>query len=208
LLYILFSALIVAADQLVKYWMAGSIGDAGRIVLIPGLLNLRYAENTGAAFSMLSNATWLLALLSIVLVAAMFYVLNKTKKYNSRLLRLALLFIIGGAIGNMIDRIFLGFVRDMIEFTFVNFAVFNVADSFVCIGAVLLGVFLLFFWDKNKKLTGIIANVACPSQVVEHRSFISSDYWGKVKILLREKFGQNLYVLGLCSAAGDQCPRI
>lgn len=69
------------------------------------------------------------------------------------------------------------------------------------------GIELLYVFDENKKLTGVVANIACPSQVVEHRSFISSDYWGKVKILLREKFGEDLYVLGLCSAAGDQCPR-
>jgi len=69
------------------------------------------------------------------------------------------------------------------------------------------GIELLYVFDENKKLTGVVANVACPSQVVEHRSFISSDYWGKVRILLREKFGKDLFVLGLCSAAGDQCPR-
>jgi len=69
------------------------------------------------------------------------------------------------------------------------------------------GIELLYIFDENKKLTGVVANVACPSQVVEHRSFISSDYWGKVRILLREKFGDDLFVLGLCSAAGDQCPR-
>ena len=67
----------------------------------------------------------------------------------SVLLKLSLMFIIGGAIGNMIDRVFLGYVRDMIEFTFVKFAVFNVADSFVTIGAVLLGIYLLFYWDKG-----------------------------------------------------------
>ncbi len=69
------------------------------------------------------------------------------------------------------------------------------------------GIELLFFFDDAKKLTGVVANIACPSQVVEHRSFISSDYWGKVRILLREKFGEDLKVLGLCSPAGDQCPR-
>ncbi|MBO7519217.1 MAG: hypothetical protein J6T73_00420, partial [Clostridia bacterium] len=69
------------------------------------------------------------------------------------------------------------------------------------------GIELLFFYDENEKLTGIVANVACPAQVLEHRMFISSDYWGKVKILLRRKYGEDLFVLGLCSAAGDQCPR-
>ena len=69
------------------------------------------------------------------------------------------------------------------------------------------GIELIYTFDENKELTGIVANVACPSQVVEQRSFISSDYWGKVKILLRERFGEDLFVLGLCSPAGDQCPR-
>ena len=69
------------------------------------------------------------------------------------------------------------------------------------------GMELLFVYDEQEKLTGIVANIACPSQVVEQRSYISSDYWGKVKILLREKFGEELYVLGLCAPAGDQCPR-
>lgn len=69
------------------------------------------------------------------------------------------------------------------------------------------GIEMLYIFDTDKKLSGIVINVACPSQVVEHRSFISSDYWGKVKVLLREKYGNNLFVLCQCSSAGDQCPR-
>lgn len=69
------------------------------------------------------------------------------------------------------------------------------------------GIEMLFTYDEEKKLTGAMINVACPSQVLEHRSFISSDYWGKVKIYLREKLGEDFFVLGMCSAAGDQCPR-
>lgn len=69
------------------------------------------------------------------------------------------------------------------------------------------GVELLYFFDADKKLTGVAANVACPSQILEHRSFISSDYWGKVKEYLRREWGDGIYVLGLCGAGGDQCPR-
>ena len=69
------------------------------------------------------------------------------------------------------------------------------------------GMELIFTYDNNKKLTGVVANVACPAQVVEHRSFISSDYWGKVRENIKKKFGDDVAVLGLCSAAGDQCPR-
>lgn len=69
------------------------------------------------------------------------------------------------------------------------------------------GIELIYTYDENKELTGVVANIACPAQVVEHRSYISSDYWGKVRENLAKKFGRNIKVLGLCSAAGDQCPR-
>lgn len=69
------------------------------------------------------------------------------------------------------------------------------------------GMELLFTFDMNKNLTGIVANTSCPAQVLEHRSFVSSDYFGKVKSLLREKFGKSVNLLALVSAAGDLCPR-
>ena len=69
------------------------------------------------------------------------------------------------------------------------------------------GVELLYIFDKSKKLTGIVANVACPAQILEHRSFISSDFWGKAKEYVRKELGDHIYLLTLCGAAGDQCPR-
>ena len=69
------------------------------------------------------------------------------------------------------------------------------------------GVELLYTFDKNKKLTGVVANIACPAQILEQRSFISADYWGRTKANLREKYGEDIYLLGLGGAAGDQCPR-
>ncbi|MBQ7173173.1 MAG: hypothetical protein IJR88_03570 [Clostridia bacterium] len=69
------------------------------------------------------------------------------------------------------------------------------------------GIEMMFVYDENKNLTGVVANLACPSQVLEQRSIISGDFWGKVKILLREKYGKDLYLLSLCAPAGDQCPR-
>lgn len=68
------------------------------------------------------------------------------------------------------------------------------------------GLELLYLYDESKKVTGIVANVACPAQCVQHRSFISPDFWGEVKFLLRNYFGEELFVLPLCSIAGDQCP--
>ena len=69
------------------------------------------------------------------------------------------------------------------------------------------GIELLFTFNKDRKLTGVVANIACPAQILEQRSFISADYWGRTKALLREKLGSNIYLLGLCGAGGDQCPR-
>ena len=69
------------------------------------------------------------------------------------------------------------------------------------------GIELLYFFDTNKKLTGIVANIACPSQILEQRSFISADFWGRAKANIREKLGKDVYLLGLGGAGGDQCPR-
>ncbi len=69
------------------------------------------------------------------------------------------------------------------------------------------GIELIYTFDSNKKLTGIVANIACPAQILEQRNCISADYWGRAKAILREKLGDDIYLLGLCGAAGDQCPR-
>ena len=69
------------------------------------------------------------------------------------------------------------------------------------------GIEILYIYDDSKKLTGIVANIACPSQILEHRSFISADYWGEAKKLLRKRFGDDIYLLAMCGAGGDQCPR-
>lgn len=69
------------------------------------------------------------------------------------------------------------------------------------------GVELIYTFNKDKKLTGVVANIACPAQILEQRSFISADYWGRAKAIVREKLGSDVFMLGLCGAGGDQCPR-
>ncbi len=69
------------------------------------------------------------------------------------------------------------------------------------------GIELIYTFDKNKKLTGVVANIACPAQILEQRSFISADFWGRAKANIREKLGKDVYLLGLGGAGGDQCPR-
>lgn len=119
---------------------------------IPGFMRLTYVHNTGMAFSFLSSATWLLAIFSGVMAAVVIYILFKySQRLNSKLFDLALCFLAGGAIGNLLDRIFRGYVIDMMDFEFVNFAIFNVADCFVTFGAVFLAIFVIWFWDKSAK---------------------------------------------------------
>ncbi len=152
MIYVLLIAAIIAGDQIVKMIVASTMTIGQSFALIPGFVNITYVQNTGAAFSLFSNATWVLAILSGVMAVVVIYLLFKYKnQFKSKLFNVSMAFIAGGAIGNLIDRVAHGYVIDMLEFDFVNFAIFNVADSFVCIGAVMLGVFVIWFWDKHKK---------------------------------------------------------
>ena len=130
---------VFAADRVTKI-LAGGIPPQG-IPVIPGVVQLRYAENTGAAFSMFSGHPWLLGVLSLLIIAGAFLILRKKKL--PALAMTGLMMMLGGAVGNMADRFATGFVPDMIELLFVRFAIFNVADSFLCIGCALTAVSLL-----------------------------------------------------------------
>ena len=132
--------LVLALDRISKELAAGLPGDG--IVLIPGVLGLRYAQNTGAAFSLLAGQPRLLGILNLAVIAAGFLWLRKKPLAAFPLAALALM--AGGAAGNMIDRLVRGYVPDMIEALFVNFPVFNVADSCLTVGCGMLMISLLF----------------------------------------------------------------
>ncbi len=138
--------LVLAIDRITKE-TAGGI-PAGGITLIPGVIGLRYAENRGAAFSMLSGAPRLLGVLSLVLIAGGYIWLRKKDIASFPLTGLALM--AGGAAGNMIDRLIRGYVPDMIETRFMNFPVFNIADSCLVMGCALVMISLLFRHDDWK----------------------------------------------------------
>lgn len=150
MLYFLLSAALVGLDQLVKWWIRGNIPPGKAIPFLPHLLDLTYIQNTGAAFSSFSGMTWLLTLVSLgasIVVAALL-----AKSYFPGVWgKLSLSLILAGAVGNLIDRAFLGFVTDMFETTFMNFAVFNVADICVVVGGFLMVFYVLFLWDKDKE---------------------------------------------------------
>ena len=150
MLYAIVVFLGVMADQLTKLWVSGSLIGEGVVRVIPGIINFRYVENTGMAFSMMSDMTLVLTVASGVLTVVMGVLLWKLKS-RGRFLCISLSLIMAGAIGNLIDRIFAGFVVDFIEFAFVNFAVFNVADICVCVGTAMLVIYILFSADRKKE---------------------------------------------------------
>ena len=128
---------VIALDQLTKLWVLDALLPIGTYRLWDGVLHFTYVENRGAAFGMLANHRWVFMVISTVAIIAMFLYVAIAKP-KGKLELVSLSFIIGGGIGNMIDRIFRGFVVDFIDVTCIDFFVFNVADSFVCVGAGLL----------------------------------------------------------------------
>ena len=151
----LFAAGIVAVDQWTKFWVVDNIKPMEEIPGIDQIFNLTFFKNDGAAFSMLSGQQWLFAILFAVLTAAV--VLDFWKKYMpfSKCERGCIVAGWAGGLGNMIDRVRLGYVIDMIDLSFMEFAVFNVADCFITCGCIALMVSLVFFnrkfWKEEKK---------------------------------------------------------
>ena len=148
-LLIAFMALIVVLDQAVKAVVSANIPLGEMIPAIPGIFHWTHFHNTGAAFSMLQGGRWLFAAVCIIGLAVTVVLVWK-KVLTNRFELWCLAAIFGGGIGNLIDRLSLGYVVDMIEVEFMNFAVFNIADAFISCGAVALVVYVLFF-DREKK---------------------------------------------------------
>ncbi len=153
IIFILIIAAIIVGDQIAKYFAQTVLpGEPGKSAeFIDGFMRFIYTENTGAAFSLFGGATWILAIISGVMAVVVIVLLFKTKDIDSWLCKLGLCFIAGGAIGNLLDRVFRGYVVDMMEFEFVDFAVFNVADCFVTFGAVMVCIFIIWYWEKSRK---------------------------------------------------------
>ena len=142
--------LIIAFDQITKYFASLKLADGSVAKFIPGVVQFKYAENTGMAFSMLSGARWVFIALTVVVCVGVFYYLFSNRCKNLWLYW-SLGVILSGGIGNLIDRIRFGYVVDFIEPTFVNFAIFNIADCAVTCGAVVLVGYLLYDAFKDVK---------------------------------------------------------
>ena len=155
LFFSLFAALIVVADQITKYLTVALIPLYSRVDFIPGLLSFTYVQNTGAAWSIFEGMQWMFALIFLVLTAAVLYEYFKSPLPFSTFERWCIAAIYGGGLGNMIDRVRLGYVIDMIKTDFMVFPVFNVADCFITCGCFAMIFSLLFinkaFWKDDKK---------------------------------------------------------
>lgn len=155
ILMVLCAAAITAVDQLTKYLVVQNIPMYSDTPVINGLFHLTYVQNTGAAFSLLAGMQWLFAVVFLVLTAAIIWEFTKKSLPFTTLERWLIVCIYGGGLGNMIDRVRLGYVVDMIEVEFMRFAVFNVADCFITCGCIGLMVHLVFFnkefWKDEKK---------------------------------------------------------
>ena len=148
-IWLIVALVLTAADQLSKALIVSNLSATARIVCIPGVVDIVYVGNTGAAFSMLSAHTWLLGLVSAAFCAAIAVYMAKMKFTDKRYQIIGGM-LLGGALGNGIDRIFRGFVVDFIELAFIRFPVFNIADIAITLGAVLL-VVIITLGDKNKR---------------------------------------------------------
>ena len=144
-LMILFTGAAVALDQWTKYLTVAHIPLYQEIPFWDGVFHFTYVQNTGAAFSSFEGQQWLFALIFAVFTAAVIYDMWKQYMPFSKLERWCVAAIYAGGLGNMIDRVRLGYVVDMIEVEFIRFPVFNVADSFITCGCVLLIAHLIFF---------------------------------------------------------------
>lgn len=141
----------VALDQLTKYIVLQNIPMYADVPAIPGVFHFTYIENKGAAFGMLADHRWVFLVVSTVAIIAFLVYLLKWKPKDV-LLRVSLSMIVGGGIGNMIDRVLRASVVDFIEVDFMNFAVFNVADIFVCVGCGLMVLYVIISEIKDAKI--------------------------------------------------------
>lgn len=146
--YFLAIMLCVAADQAVKWYVVSHLALYEQAPLLPGVVELYYIQNTGGGFSILEGHTWILTVLTAALMLGIAWALVK-KWFRRPLAMWTLTLILGGGLGNLIDRVRLGYVVDMFHFQFIRYPVFNVADIFVVCGTIGFAAYYLLLHDKE-----------------------------------------------------------
>lgn len=146
----LITILLVILDQVSKYLIFSTIGLHQPVPVIDGFFRLYGVYNTGAAFSILNDHSWILLLVSIISTVIICYFMKDFSLKRRPLYSISIVLILSGCVGNMIDRMFNNFrVYDFIELEFINFAIFNIADCYLTVGVILMAVYLLFFEQKD-----------------------------------------------------------
>lgn len=148
-MYEVIVALLIGLDQIIKIWALNYLKEVGSIPVIQNIFNLTYVENRGAAFGMLQNNQKIFVIVAALASCYGLYYLH-TKKVN-KIGKIGILLIIGGAIGNLIDRVRLGFVVDYLDFHIIWNYVFNLADCFIVVGTVFLCIYIIFLEQEDKK---------------------------------------------------------
>lgn len=141
----IFVVIATVLDQLSKLWVVNNIPLYGEIPVLDGIFHLTYAQNTGAAWSMLSGMQWLFLGIFLVFTLGIVWEFSKKRWPFTAFDRWCIAVVYAGGLGNIIDRIRLGYVVDMIEVEFINFPVFNLADCCITCGCIALIVHLVFF---------------------------------------------------------------
>lgn len=142
------AGLVVFLDQLIKYFVVQFLPQAGTVTAIPYILDLTYVENRGVAFGMFKDMRWIFVVFTAIIILVLLYIII-FKGIKSKLFLISSALIIGGGIGNLIDRIFLGYVIDYLQLSFFS-PVCNFADYAITVGTFLLVIYLLFFSDSSK----------------------------------------------------------
>lgn len=143
-------AVLTVIDRLTKYAAVATVKVDGPKEFLFGLFNFTYVENTGAAFSLFSDKTDSLSILTVLFLAVMVFLLLK-KTFSSKFLNASMLLVIAGGLGNLIDRLCYGYVIDFIEPLFVNFAVFNFADCCITVGAFMIIAYEIYEIISERK---------------------------------------------------------
>ncbi len=137
-------------DQFTKSLAVQKLMNKKAFNLIPNVLQFRYLENRGAAFGMMQNQKWFFLFIGIAfLIVAVFFLIRIPIRKKYTILRACLVILAAGAVGNMIDRVFLGYVIDFIFIIYINFPIFNVADCYVTVSTALLIIIILFYYKED-----------------------------------------------------------
>ncbi len=160
---LILAAVLLAADQWVKYWTVTHLALGESCPLLPGFVELLRVHNYGAAWSSFSGMRWLLVGVTAVIVAAVAFVLAR-RIVRHPLGVLACALIISGGLGNILDRLRLGYVVDMFNFQFMSYPVFNVADICVVCGAFMGAAYYLWFYEKYDKKGGQHGDSDAPTE--------------------------------------------